>query len=124
MTDSKLREAARAFIADVENGENFDGSLEILRALVEEGTTEHLVTEDAAILADNEDDWRGLYINGKLAAEGHSLPTKQILRLLREAKLNDYETRVVDADWLYELGNLPENISEVKWAPPPLPRRG
>ena len=55
------------------------------------------------------DDWKGLYVNGKLAYEGHSITPKEIL----DAIGIESEWVAVDPDWLESRGSLPENLSEV-----------
>ena len=64
---------------------------------------------DIAIV-DNEDDWIGLYINGRLVLEGHELNLYAVLGLLKI----QYEKILPDYDWLYEQGTLPEDIMEVQ----------
>lgn len=58
----------------------------------------------------NGDDWQGIYINGKLYYEGHSIPNHIVL----EALDAPYETTECDSNWLEECGNLPKNLEEVR----------
>lgn len=58
------------------------------------------------------DDWTGIYIDGKLAAEGHSFDKADLLQILNIP----YEYKEADPDWMYEVGNLPKNLSDVKCA--------
>jgi hypothetical protein len=56
------------------------------------------------------DDWTGLYIDGKLKLENHNLHWDEIL----DAIGVDYESDVIDEDWMEANGRLPENLSDVK----------
>jgi hypothetical protein len=66
------------------------------------------------------DDWVGLYIGGTLMMEGHHIEMetafKVILNTMPKVVADDISTRWVDLDWLYEEGNLPNNIDDVKWS--------
>jgi hypothetical protein len=55
-------------------------------------------------------DWCGLYINGKLVTQGHSIGTREILELLLD---NVYLTEYTDAD-MEEMGNsFPSDESDL-----------
>lgn len=56
------------------------------------------------------DDWEGLYINGELVLENHSLRIYDVLKALGIK----YEVINADDDWLASCGNLPENLTDVK----------
>ena len=56
------------------------------------------------------DDWRGLYIDGKLVEEGHSMPFDAICRHLGI----DGAYMYADDEWLAERGSLPENLEDVR----------
>ena len=58
----------------------------------------------------NGDDWKGVYIDGKLRYESHSIRPEELLRLLG-INCRDFEC---DLNWLEEEGNLPENLDDVK----------
>ena len=66
------------------------------------------------------DDWEGLYIDGALVDEGHSLGVRNTLRFLLSAEPSisdaDLSVREVDLDWIADRGSLPTYIDEVKWA--------
>ncbi len=68
---------------------------------------------DFVIVGD--DDWEGLYINGKLHTEGHSLSSHDILVAAKGKLLRSYEHRVCNRVWLSDHGNLPDNLGDVKW---------
>lgn len=56
------------------------------------------------------EDWVGLYIDGKLMAQGHSLSNVQVL-----ACLGITSNRIdVGQDWLSEQGYLPTNLEDVR----------
>jgi hypothetical protein len=57
----------------------------------------------------NGDDWVGLYVDGVLKKQGHSLDVRDII----EALNLEYETLFPDAEWLFEVGYLPESIDDV-----------
>ncbi len=52
--------------------------------------------QHVAIVSNDSGDWEGIYINGRLAAEGHSLTVYEVLGLLGIAC--EFHTRLVDAD--------------------------
>lgn len=56
------------------------------------------------------DDWMGLYIDGKLVLEGHSLCLGEVL----EAVGIKPETITPDNEWLENEGNLPKDLAKVK----------
>jgi len=56
------------------------------------------------------DDWEGLYINGKLVMEEHSLSTASIF----EALGVEYDLFEADVEWLADRGNLPPKFEDVK----------
>jgi hypothetical protein len=62
------------------------------------------------------DTWSGVYLNGKLRAEGNNL---DIYDTLLEAYNINPKFKVdhkgyIDSDWLEEVGNLPENLDDVQ----------
>ncbi|SDQ98358.1 hypothetical protein SAMN05519103_00304 [Rhizobiales bacterium GAS113] len=62
------------------------------------------------------DDWSGLYIDGKLQTEGHSIPVQNALRSVRELGPFTVMCIEADSDWLYDEGNLPRDLVDVKAA--------
>jgi hypothetical protein len=58
------------------------------------------------------DDWEGLYIDGKLETEGHSLSPSDIFKVL-DIRVTNHD---LDDEWICEQGSLPENFDEVKLA--------
>lgn len=58
------------------------------------------------------DDWIGLYLDGVLVEEGHSLHLEAVLRELQ------VPCHRIDADqeWLEEMGRLPVELEDVKRA--------
>lgn len=61
------------------------------------------------------DDWEGVYLDGKLVAENHSLRASDILRIFAKLGLITYMAREGDSEWLEEEGRLPELLAEVKF---------
>ena len=60
------------------------------------------------------DDWKGVYFDGALFAQGHSLdPVRDILKPLWGQRIGHSESRWVDSDWLECEGNLPERLSDI-----------
>lgn len=77
------------------------------------------VIEKASVcIVGNDDDWEGLYVNGRLIVEGHSLDARDILDALRGKMLTDHESRICDRQWLHNHGNLPDDLARVKWPRP------
>ena len=58
----------------------------------------------------NGDDWKGIYIDGQLKYEGHSIRPMDIFNVL-DIDFKEFEC---DLEWLEEQGNLPKNLNEVK----------
>ena len=56
------------------------------------------------------DDWEGVYIDGKLEIEGHSIDFREVLDKMGV----QVESISADCNWLHERGRLPDNLSEVK----------
>jgi len=56
------------------------------------------------------DDWKGLYVDGKLEYEDHNITPKKVLDVL------GIELGIMECDlnWLFERGDMPKNLSEVK----------
>lgn len=55
------------------------------------------------------DDWQGIYVNGKLMDENHSLSLRMVLEILG-VEFSDF---TVDQEWMENHGHLPENLSDV-----------
>ena len=72
-------------------------------------------TEKAfVVIVSNDDDWEGLYINRKLVCEGHKVSVADALDALTGKHLASWETHICDRDWLYDMGNLPDDLDRVK----------
>ena len=56
------------------------------------------------------DDWQGIYIDGQLKYEGHSIRPMDIFEVLGI----NHEQFECDFEWLEERGRLPKNLEEVK----------
>jgi hypothetical protein len=57
------------------------------------------------------DDWEGLYVDGVLAEEGHSISVHHFCKALGI----DLEQKAVDTDWLEKGGRLPDRFEDVKF---------
>ena len=57
------------------------------------------------------DDWCGLYKNGKLVTEGHSIKLTDFAKIIGI----DLEVKWINQDWLENRGCLPKELSEVKY---------
>lgn len=58
-------------------------------------------------------DWVGVYLNGTLYDEGHSIPVHTWLDLLSEVSEPATMQFEVDGEWLEDCGNLPEFFSDI-----------
>jgi hypothetical protein len=62
----------------------------------------------------SDNDWCGLYINGKLVYENHSIPTLTFAELMMSNQpIESFNMQYADSDWIYERENLPEDLNEV-----------
>jgi hypothetical protein len=62
------------------------------------------------------DDWAGLYDNGILAYEGHTVREDDLQRVMGDAPLTQLERRCVTDEYLEDLharGNLPRALIDV-----------
>jgi hypothetical protein len=65
------------------------------------------------------DDWTGVYVNGQLVAEGHSIEDEQAFRLAQQyGPVTSVESHYVnDDEWIDNLpGSLPKDLTEVPLA--------
>lgn len=61
------------------------------------------------------DDWVGLYVDGSLKHEGHSIAAEKLLQIGVENPGATVERKYADIDWLMDLGNFPLTLDEVKF---------
>ena len=64
------------------------------------------------------DDWEGIYIDGKLETEGHSHEPTEVVRLAIRRNVSEVDVKECDFDWLHDEGNLPNDLSDVKYPEP------
>lgn len=64
------------------------------------------------------DDWEGVYIDGELETEGHSLETPETVRLAIRRNVSEVMVKECDISWLHDEGNLPNDIADVKYPAP------
>jgi hypothetical protein len=55
------------------------------------------------------DDWKSLYVDGKLKVEGHYISAKRII----EALDIECDFLQVDQTWLEDRGNLPKELEDI-----------
>ena len=60
------------------------------------------------------DDWEGIYINGKLVEETHSIENIAAVNIAIRHKVTTVETKWCDLDWIHDEGNLPQKLEDVK----------
>lgn len=58
------------------------------------------------------EDWEGLYINGKLTIENHSIRSSEVIKVL-EAHGMEAASIEVDDDWLMAVERMPEDADDV-----------
>ena len=68
--------------------------------------------KDIVVVGSPDGDWEGVYVDGRLVFEGHSITWWHMLDAL---KIN-YTTDDADEEWLHGRGNLPDKLSDVKLA--------
>jgi hypothetical protein len=80
-------------------------------------TSEEWVTltqlRKVVLVEDPGGDWEGLYIDGKLAVDGHTLSASYVLHHLASSGAIEFDRFDCDQDWLYGNGRLPLNLEEV-----------
>lgn len=59
------------------------------------------------------DDWEGLYIDGELVEENHSIRITDLLEILKDRRLLTFDYHEVGQDYLEGLGNLPDNFNDL-----------
>lgn len=69
------------------------------------------VTPSVLIAVSEEGDWEGIYVNGELKAEGHSLDARQII----EALGLNLDRRSVSTEWFEKTGSssLPQSAADL-----------
>lgn len=63
------------------------------------------------------DDWQGVYLNGGLVTQGHTISAFQLLRNIDGYKFDgrvSFEYKRADAKWLESYGYLPDLLINVK----------
>lgn len=62
------------------------------------------------------DDWSGLYIDGALVTEGHSVSARDALEVVAGVGPFRLVCEVADQEWLESEGNLPAKLADVRLA--------
>jgi len=58
-------------------------------------------------------DWEGLYVNGKLYDEGHSIPLRIFKQVLSDGWKSWEDVELVGAEWLVLEGGLPSELLDL-----------
>lgn len=67
------------------------------------------------VFVTNEDDWQGVYVDGQLITDGHTIDYSALFDRLIGETISSTKWRVVDEDWMQEEeGYLPSNLFDVK----------
>lgn len=64
------------------------------------------------------DDWAGMYANGKLINEGHSLRLCDMIEWLSDkgpVHIVSYDCRPAHENWLNRIGRLPVKLADVSY---------
>ena len=60
------------------------------------------------------DDWTGLFVDGKLVAEGHSLPEFRVIDALKDVGRYRYQELTANQDVMEEFGSFPETLEQAE----------
>jgi hypothetical protein len=63
------------------------------------------------------DDWSGVYIDGELVDEGHSISAYSAAEIAIEKRATELQGWPCDIEWLHDQGSLPKLLSDVKREP-------
>lgn len=62
-------------------------------------------------------DWTGLYINGKIKDQGHSISLRNFMEYLSKdgypITIDSFRTLYAHEDWMEEMARLPDNLKDV-----------
>jgi hypothetical protein len=58
-------------------------------------------------------DWQGIYVNGELREEGHSISALNALCAVKAAGAFEVDCVDADNDWLDHRGDLPQRLEDV-----------
>lgn len=95
-----------AMASHVEDGEKL---ISCTITIIDRATDDERIQEDRGIVLVRADDWEGLYINGELVEEGHSVGVSTVMKKIGI----NMEERWCDDNWLYERGRLPKQLKDV-----------
>jgi hypothetical protein len=62
------------------------------------------------------DDWEGIYVEGLLIKQGHSITVLDALMVGADNPSLKRVQKEANIDWLNDVGELPEQIRDVVWA--------
>ena len=58
-------------------------------------------------------DWCGIYVDGQLYTEGHSITVWEWLQIIKTLLIDTTKEHEVDGDWLEEGGSFPQSFSDI-----------
>jgi len=64
-------------------------------------------------IRDQEGDWEGLYKDGQLITQGHSIDWPYVLESILKGSDISLETANANLTWLYECGQFPDDLQDV-----------
>lgn len=60
------------------------------------------------------DDWQGLYLNGILYSEGHSIKIYEIGHIINKlGGISEFFENEVCVEWMYDMGYLPKFFTDI-----------
>lgn len=59
------------------------------------------------------DDWQGLYLNGVLFTEGHSVHISELGAIINNGGANQFTSHEVCFMWMYDMGHLPKFFTDI-----------
>lgn len=83
------------------------------QSITDENYGDGIMTNKVTIVNSTDGDWSGLFVNGKISFQSHSLPKHEMLDILSKNQPFEYEELEVDGDWLADIGQFSENLSDI-----------
>lgn len=72
-----------------------------------------IMTNKISIVSTTDGDWYGLFVNGKVVFQGHSIPQHEMLDVLSKNQPFESENFEVDSEWLDGSGEFSEDFSDI-----------
>lgn len=64
------------------------------------------------LVSDEGGDWEGLYVDGELLTENHSLSAWHILSELSQVFGFEFKSYEANGEWMYDVGHFPSQLDE------------